>query len=205
MVRLLSTSHGPFLTIQLGEKSSTQDKLLKYSIITATLLITVWAMWYIYAQMGQVKTQVIYERRKARLRQSNPPKKSPKRLTLDLRQMATLGRDDGGNGGLSHSVIVPTFPARPDGTSGRGWEECGNDVGWSNEAFVESTEYASRLAMGEERDTLSHGGDFTTGKLHHASHSTGPHMHGREVLATTSDPRQHIRTRSLSAFRREQL
>lgn len=52
-----------------GERSSTQDKVLRYSIIGATLVITVWAMWYIYAQMGKVKTQVIYERRKARLGQ----------------------------------------------------------------------------------------------------------------------------------------
>ena len=52
-----------------GEKSSTQDKVLKYGIVGVTLVITVWAMWYIYAQMGKVKAQVIYERRKARLRQ----------------------------------------------------------------------------------------------------------------------------------------
>ena len=62
--------------IQLGGKSSTRDKLLKYSIIGVTLVITVWAMWYMYTQMGEVKTQVIYERRKARLRQSHHPKKT---------------------------------------------------------------------------------------------------------------------------------
>lgn len=60
-----------FLQLLLGEKSSTQDQVLKYCIIVATLVITVWAMWYIYAQMGKVKVQVIYERRKARWRQSH--------------------------------------------------------------------------------------------------------------------------------------
>ncbi|KAF9650223.1 hypothetical protein BDM02DRAFT_3093452 [Thelephora ganbajun] len=66
-----------FITVYLGvalkqaangeSDSSTQDKILKYSIIGVTLVITLWAMWYIYAQMGKVKPQVIYERRKARL------------------------------------------------------------------------------------------------------------------------------------------
>lgn len=59
---------GRFSPSPLGGKSSIQDKILKYCIIAVTLIITVWAMWYIYAKMGKVKGQVIYERRKARSR-----------------------------------------------------------------------------------------------------------------------------------------
>lgn len=68
--------------MQLGEKSSTRDQVLKYIIIVVAFAITVWAMWYIYAKMGEVKTQVIYERRKARLRESHPLKKKTK--TIDF-------------------------------------------------------------------------------------------------------------------------
>jgi hypothetical protein len=66
-----NTSHEP-----PGEKSSTQDNVLKYSIIVVALAITMWAMWYIYRQMGKVKVQVIYERRKARLKLSSFQKKN---------------------------------------------------------------------------------------------------------------------------------
>jgi len=168
-----------------GEKSSTQDKLLKYSIIVVTLVITVWAMWYIYAQMGKAKARVIYERRKAR-------------------QMPTVGPGNGVNGVFSHCVITSApLPARPDGTpEGRRWETCCSADEWSDGSSLKRTEHDSRLAN-EERDTLSHGGDFTTGKRHHTSHSTGPRLHGCVGLASPFDPRQHIRTRSLSTFHRE--
>jgi len=61
--------YGLSLTATPGEGSSVQEKVLKYGIIGVTLIITMWAMWYVYAQMGRVKAQVIYGRRKARLRQ----------------------------------------------------------------------------------------------------------------------------------------
>ena len=152
--------------------------------------------------MGQVKTQVIYERRKARLRPSRYPNKSSKRLTLNFRQMTTIALDNADIGVLSHSVTTSApLPVRPDGTSeGRRWEEHGNAVGWSGNCSLKATEHESRLVMDEERDTLGHGEDFTVWKHHHPSHSTGPRMHEREAFATRH---QHIRTRSFSGFHRE--
>ena len=117
--------------------------------------------------------------------------------------MTIIGPDRGGSGALSGRAIVSTpFPAQPDGVSeGRRWEECGSDVGWTDDSSLKATEHDSRLTMDEERDTLSYGGDFTTRKHHRLSHSSGPRI--REASATPFHPRQHTRTRSLSGFHRE--
>ncbi|KAF9790299.1 snare associated Golgi protein-domain-containing protein [Thelephora terrestris] len=145
-----------------GEKTSTRDQVLKYSIIVVTLIITVWAMWYIYAQMSKVKAQVIYERRKAR-------------------QVTTIGLGDDSD----------DVPSR------------GVGVGRSEHPSFEASEDSFQLAAGGGRDTLSNGGNFTTRKYHHTSRSTGPRMHQREELVNPFEPRQHLRTRSLSAFHRD--
>jgi preprotein translocase subunit SecY len=64
-----------FLTVYLGvilEQSSDgttvskKDSIIKYTVLGVTTLITIWAVWYIYAEMGKVKVQVIHTRRKAR-------------------------------------------------------------------------------------------------------------------------------------------
>ena len=185
-----------------GEKSSTPDKALKYSIIGVTLVITVWAMWYIYAQMGKVKVQVIYARRKARLRQFHHSENH--QFTMHPRQMKTVGL---GDDALSHSAIVLTpFPTQlfnPGGTSeGRGWDERGSAIGWPDDPTPETTKRATKLPEHEGRDPLAQSCDFTTRRHHDVSHSTGPHMHGREVLVNPFDPHQHLRTRSLSGFHR---
>ena len=194
---------GPFLTTAPGERSSTQDKVLKCSIISITFVITVWAMWYIYAQMGKVKAQVIYERRKARLRQfqhsENP------QLTPCARQMKITGL---GSNVLSHSTIVltplSTRPFNPGGTSGgQGRDERGNAVGWSDDSSLDTIKHAIHPTAHEGQNSLSHGGDFTIREHHEGSRSTGPRTHGREVLVNPFDPHQHLRTRSLSGFHRD--
>ena len=153
-------------------------------------------MWYIYAQMGKVKVRVIYERRKARLRQfrhsENP------QFTPYLRQMKTVGL---GNNVLSDSTItlapLPTRPFNPGGTSeGQRWDEHGNAIGWADSS-LETSRHAVQPAAGEG---LTHGGNFTTRNHHDGSNSTGPRVYGREV---PFDPRQHLRTRSLSGFHRD--
>jgi hypothetical protein len=44
----------------------TKDKIISNVVIAVTVVITAWAMWYIYHQMNKVKPEIIYERRKAR-------------------------------------------------------------------------------------------------------------------------------------------
>ena len=44
----------------------TSTKAIKYSVIGATVILTVVAMWYIYRRMDEVKGDVIYARRKRR-------------------------------------------------------------------------------------------------------------------------------------------
>ena len=192
-----------FLTIASGKKSSTQDVVLKYSIVGVTLVITVWAMWYIYAQMGKVKTQVIYKRRKARLWQFHHPKRKKHLLIVYPRQI-WLGT--GGDDMLSRSTIalIPshTRPFNPDGTSGgQRWDERGNAIGWSDGPSLEAAKHAAQPTVGEGRGPLSYGGDSITRKHQDAfEHSTGPRVYGREVLVTPFDPRQDLGTRSLSGF-----
>ncbi|KDQ58840.1 hypothetical protein JAAARDRAFT_56898 [Jaapia argillacea MUCL 33604] len=63
-----------FITVYLGvilEQSetgavSTKTRIINYSVVAITTLITFVAMWYIYREMGLVKGDVIYARRKAR-------------------------------------------------------------------------------------------------------------------------------------------
>ncbi|KAJ6588986.1 hypothetical protein B0H19DRAFT_1102359 [Mycena capillaripes] len=63
-----------FITVYLGvilEQSddgtaSTQSKIISDSVLAATFLVTLLAMWYIFHQMSLAKPLVIYERRKAR-------------------------------------------------------------------------------------------------------------------------------------------
>ncbi|KAF7789749.1 hypothetical protein EIP86_000695 [Pleurotus ostreatoroseus] len=62
-----------FITVYLGvaledsEKgSSKSDTIIKDVVLVITAAITFIAMWYIYHLMNKVKTQVIYDRRKAR-------------------------------------------------------------------------------------------------------------------------------------------
>ena len=195
-------SRGPPLTTTPGEKSSTKDKVLKYSIIGITLVITVWAMWYIYAQMGKVKVEVIYARRKARLGRSHHSE-TP-HLTMSFRQVKTaeLGSD-----ALSHSAVDltphPMQPFIPGGTSGgRSWDERRSVIGWSDNPSLETTNHTAQPTVHEGRDSLAHGGDFMARRHHDAAHPAGPSMHGREVLVNPFDPHQHLRTRSLSGFHR---
>lgn len=130
-------------------------------------------------------------------------------LTTYLRQMKTVGLGTGENDTHSHSIIIsaplPTRPFNPDGMSeGQRWDERGNAIRWPDESSFETTKHAFQPIAGEGRDPLNRGGDLTTRKYRGAfEHSTGPHMHGREVLVTPFDPRQHLRTRSLSGFHRD--
>ncbi|KZT22400.1 hypothetical protein NEOLEDRAFT_1071599 [Neolentinus lepideus HHB14362 ss-1] len=64
-----------FITVYLGvilEQSSdggtvdTKTRIIDYTVIAITTIITIVAMWYIYWKMGKVKPTVIYDRRKAR-------------------------------------------------------------------------------------------------------------------------------------------
>ncbi|EIN03921.1 hypothetical protein PUNSTDRAFT_128506 [Punctularia strigosozonata HHB-11173 SS5] len=63
-----------FITVYLGvilEQSesgpvSLKTRLIDYSVVAITTLITILAMWYIYHRMNKVKPDVIYARRKAR-------------------------------------------------------------------------------------------------------------------------------------------
>lgn len=63
-----------FVTVYLGVvlkqadegTVDTKTKIINYSVIGITTLITIVAMWYIYHKMNKVKPEVIYERRKAR-------------------------------------------------------------------------------------------------------------------------------------------
>ena len=49
-----------------GEELPTSTKAIKYSVIGATVILTVVAMWYIYRRMDEVKGDVIRARRKRR-------------------------------------------------------------------------------------------------------------------------------------------
>ncbi|KAI8995701.1 snare associated Golgi protein-domain-containing protein [Trametes punicea] len=63
-----------FVTVYLGVAleqsedgtSNTRDTVIKDIVLGVTTLITIVAMWYIYHKMNQVKSRVIYDRRKAR-------------------------------------------------------------------------------------------------------------------------------------------
>ncbi|EJD06356.1 uncharacterized protein FOMMEDRAFT_117170, partial [Fomitiporia mediterranea MF3/22] len=63
-----------FVTVYIGviiEESgtgteSTRDKIISYSVIAVTTIITIVAMKYLYRKMDEVKGDVIYQRRKAR-------------------------------------------------------------------------------------------------------------------------------------------
>ena len=128
---------------------------------------------------------------------------------MHFRQMKTIGLGTNGNDVLSHSTIIPapppTRPFNPDGMSeGQRWDERGNAIRWSDKSSLEATKHALQPTVGEGRDPLNHEGDLTTRKYRGAfEHSTGPRMKGREVLVTPFDPRQHLRTRSLSGFHRD--
>ena len=124
-------------------------------------------------------------------------RKSP--LTTLLRQVKTVGL---GGDVLSHGGIVlaplATRPFNPDGISeAQRWDENGTAVGWTDSS-LETTKHALRPAVHEGRDDLFDG-RFTTRKHHGALHSTG-RMHERGMLVNPLDPRQHLRTRSLSIF-----
>jgi hypothetical protein len=43
-----------------------KTRIISNVVLAATFIITIAAMWYIYRQMGNVKVEVIHERRKAR-------------------------------------------------------------------------------------------------------------------------------------------
>jgi hypothetical protein len=47
-------------------KVSLKTRLIDYTVVGLTTLITILAMWYIYHEMNKVKADVIYARRKAR-------------------------------------------------------------------------------------------------------------------------------------------
>ncbi|KAF7329127.1 hypothetical protein MKEN_00173200 [Mycena kentingensis (nom. inval.)] len=63
-----------FITVYLGVileesdkgETSNQSKIISRSVLAATVLVTVLAMWWIFHQMNLVKPAVIYDRRKAR-------------------------------------------------------------------------------------------------------------------------------------------
>lgn len=129
-------------------------------------------------------------------------------LTVYPRQMKTVGFGTNENVVLSHSTVTAPLPIRPfnpDGISeGQRWDERGNAIRCSNESSVQVTEHAFQPTAGEGRDPLNHGGDLTTRKYRSAfEHSTGPRIDGCEVLVTPFDPRQHLRTRSISGFHRD--
>lgn len=105
-----------------------------------------------------------------------------------------------------HSTIVlsplPTRSFNPDNASeGQRWDEHGNALGWSNEFPLQPAKHAVRPTAGESQDPPSHGWDYVT-RSNALEHSTGPHRNGREVLATSYESPQHLRTRSLSGFHR---
>lgn len=106
----------------------------------------------------------------------------------------------------SHSTIVlsplPTRPFNPDNASGgQRWDESGNAIGWSDEFPLQPAKHAIRPTAGEGRDPPNHGRDSMT-RSNALEHSTGPHKNGPEVLATSYESRQHLRTRSFSGFHR---
>lgn len=185
-----------------GEKSSTQDEVFKYSIIVITLIITVWAMWYIYAQMGKVKAQVIYERRKARLEKLHHSENP--QFTLYPRQMKTVELYDDM---LSHSTValapLPTRPFNPGGIpEGQEWDERGNAIGWPDSS-LHATNHAIKPTVREGRIALTQGGDLATRRHRDAPHPARHRIHGGEVLVNPFDPHQHLRTRSLSGFHKD--
>ncbi|KAL5485629.1 hypothetical protein ACEPAI_6670 [Sanghuangporus weigelae] len=63
-----------FVTVYIGvilEESgtgteSTRDRLISYSVLAVTFIVTCVAMWYMYKKMDEVKVDVITDRRKAR-------------------------------------------------------------------------------------------------------------------------------------------
>lgn len=55
------------LTHAISGNESTKDKILSYAVAAATIGVTFLAMWYLLGQMEKVKSDVIYQRRKARL------------------------------------------------------------------------------------------------------------------------------------------
>ncbi|KAA1467254.1 hypothetical protein DENSPDRAFT_832262 [Dentipellis sp. KUC8613] len=62
-----------FVTVYLGvlidgtgSSETTGQKIASDAVVAITVIITFVSMWYIYRQMGKVRHQVIYERRKAR-------------------------------------------------------------------------------------------------------------------------------------------
>lgn len=115
-----------------------------------------------------------------------------------------------GNGVLSGSTIVlapsPTQSFNPNGVSeGQRWDERGNAIGWSDGYSLEATKHAVQPTVYEGQVPLDHGGD-SVDRNHRGGvfeRPTGLRVQGREVLATPSDPRQHLRTRSLSGFHRD--
>jgi len=97
-----------FITVYLGvilEQSSdgstvsTKDNVIKYVVIGVTTLITIWAVWYIYAKMGKVKVQVIHARRKARQGKMDAVKSPYGNTFEDMSSTAALN---------------PTYPSQSD-------------------------------------------------------------------------------------------
>ncbi|KAL5526992.1 hypothetical protein ACEPAF_8721 [Sanghuangporus sanghuang] len=63
-----------FVTVYIGVilkesgtgTESTRDRLISYSVLAVTFIVTCVAMWYMYKKMDEVKVDVIMDRRKAR-------------------------------------------------------------------------------------------------------------------------------------------
>ncbi|TFK47894.1 hypothetical protein OE88DRAFT_1810956 [Heliocybe sulcata] len=114
-----------FVTVYLGvilEQSSdggtvdTKTRIIDYSVIAITTLMTFAAMWYIYSKMGKVKPGVIYDRRKAR--------------QAKLQREAQLGPSPYGNPSFASTTNVPFNVAGQD-LEHQQWDKEGRAIGYS--------------------------------------------------------------------------
>lgn len=64
-IRSFSTKLSKLIANCLGTKD-TKSRIISDVVLAVTVVITVAAMWYILREMDKVKSQIIYERRKAR-------------------------------------------------------------------------------------------------------------------------------------------
>ncbi|KAF7328918.1 hypothetical protein MVEN_02521600 [Mycena venus] len=122
-----------FITVYLGvilEQSdngttSTKSKIISDSVLAATFLVTILAMWYIFHQMAIQKPLVIYERRKARQGKMQG-------VNLDLYTNPNDSESSVGYGG--EGVDIP-LTAKPGSTA------LDNGIGGSSSTFHPRYDY----------------------------------------------------------------
>ncbi|KAJ7207948.1 snare associated Golgi protein-domain-containing protein, partial [Mycena pura] len=122
-----------FITVYLGvilEQSDAgtttfKSKVISDSVLAATFLVTLLAMWYIFHQMALVKPAVIYERRKARQAKLQAH-------TVDLYGNPALNDSDSSvGGGYDPREDAPLTAKAAGHQQHQQWDAAGNAVGYT--------------------------------------------------------------------------